>query len=293
MVVEDSVRDLLVSTIGEFVGTFMFLFIAFISAATVNQPNTNGEVPSSPDPARVLFIALGFGFGLAVNAWVFFRVSGSAFNPAVTFALCVLGAVPFVTSICVVAAQILGGMAAAIVVKLIVPGNAVHFAVSLAPGVTDIQGFFIEMFLTFELVITILMLAGEKTKVTFIAPVGIGLSLFIDHLAGAFWTGAGLNPARSFGAAVAAMKFPGYHWIYWFGPLAGAFLAAGLYKLLKILHYENVNGHQDKSADEEAFKPLLADQTSKIERFFQRTQQVSTILLIKDMISGPKASISR
>lgn len=52
-------------------------------------------------------------------------------------------------------------MAAAIVVKLIVPGNTVHFAVSLAPGVTDIQGFFIEMFLTFELVITILMLAGE------------------------------------------------------------------------------------------------------------------------------------
>jgi glycerol uptake facilitator-like aquaporin len=61
-------------------------------------------------------------------------------------------------------AQILGGMAAAIVVKLIVPGNAVNFAVSLATGVTDAQGFFIEMIVTFQLVFAILMLAVEVCK---------------------------------------------------------------------------------------------------------------------------------
>ena len=46
------------------------------------------------------------------------------------------------------------------------------------------QGLFIEMFLTAELVITVLMLAAEKSKATFIAPVGIGLALFVAELGG-------------------------------------------------------------------------------------------------------------
>ncbi len=46
------------------------------------------------------------------------------------------------------------------------------------------QGLFIEMFLTFQLVFTIFMLAAEKHKSTFLAPVGIGLSLFIAELTG-------------------------------------------------------------------------------------------------------------
>ena len=40
------------------------------------------------------------------------------------------------------------------------------------------------MFLTFQLVFTIFMLAAEKHKSTFLAPIGIGLSLFIAELSG-------------------------------------------------------------------------------------------------------------
>ena len=58
------------------------------------------------------------------------------------------------------------------------------------------------------------MLAVEKTKSTFVAPVGIGLTLFVGNLAGVYWTGAGINPARSFGPEVVIGSFPGYHWIY-------------------------------------------------------------------------------
>ena len=58
-------------------------------------------------------------------------------------------------------------------------------------------------FLTAELVFTILMLAAEKSKDTFIAPVGIGMALFVAELAGVYYTGASLNPARSFGPCVA------------------------------------------------------------------------------------------
>lgn len=54
----------------------------------------------------------------------------------------------------------------------------------LAPGTSTAQGLFIEMFMTAELVFVILMLAAEKSKDTFIAPVGIGLALFVSELTG-------------------------------------------------------------------------------------------------------------
>jgi len=89
------------------------------------------------------------------------------------------------------------------------------------------------------------MLAAEKHKATFMAPLGIGLALFIAHLAGIYFTGASLNPARSFGPDVVLGKFNGYHWIYWVGPALGAVLAVLFYRLIKALEYETANPGQD------------------------------------------------
>ena len=94
------------------------------------------------------------------------------------------------------------------------------------------------MFLTAELVFVIFMLAAEKHKATFLAPVGIGLALFIAEMGGVYFTGGSLNPARSFGPAAVTGSFPGYHWIYWIGPLLGCLLATGFYKLMKYGEYQ-------------------------------------------------------
>ena len=74
-------------------------------------------------------------------------------------------------------------MAAAGVVKTLFPGP-LAVTTTLSGGTNKAQGVFIEMFLTTQLVFTIFMLAAEKHKGTFLAPVGIGLSLFIAELAG-------------------------------------------------------------------------------------------------------------
>jgi aquaporin related protein len=74
---------------------------------------------------------------------------------------------------------------------------------------------------------------------------GIGLALFIAELTGVYFTGGSLNPARSFGPAVVNHNFAGYHWIYWLGPVLGSVIAAGFYKLIKILEYETANPGQD------------------------------------------------
>ena len=79
--------------------------------------------------------------------------------------------------------QLLGGMVAAGLVSCMFPGPLAVETV-LTGGTSIAQGLFIEMFLTAQLMFSILMLAGEKTKATFIAPVGIGLSLFVAELAG-------------------------------------------------------------------------------------------------------------
>jgi len=57
-------------------------------------------------------------------------------------------------------------------------------AKSLLSWTDSCIGVFLEMFLTIELVYTVLMLAAEKSKDTYLAPIGIGLSLFVAEIAG-------------------------------------------------------------------------------------------------------------
>jgi aquaporin related protein len=79
------VKNHLVAMISEFVGTFLFLLFALGGTNVVNAAPQQGQpVDLAANPAKLLFIALCFGFSLAVNAWVFFRISGGLFNPAVS-----------------------------------------------------------------------------------------------------------------------------------------------------------------------------------------------------------------
>ena len=82
-------RGHIVAAIGEFAGTIFFLFFAFAGTQVANissNPNTGTTIVTTvaqKNPAQLLYISLSFGFSLAVNAWVFFRISGGLFNPAV------------------------------------------------------------------------------------------------------------------------------------------------------------------------------------------------------------------
>ena len=120
-------------------------------------------------------------------------------------------------------AQIVAGIAAAGLTAGLVPGPP-QVANKLGPGVSVVQGLFLEVFLTAELVFVVYLLAVEKHRATYIAPLGIGLAIFMCHMVGVPLTGTSVNPARSFGPAVVG-GFAGYHWIYWVSPFLGALLA--------------------------------------------------------------------
>lgn len=95
------------------------------------------------------------------------------------------GSMPAVRGGLIFISQIIGATASSGVVSVLFPGQ-LNVRTSLGAGTSVVQGLFIEMFLTTQLVFTIFMLAAEKHKATFIAPVGIGLSLFIAELSGEY-----------------------------------------------------------------------------------------------------------
>jgi aquaporin related protein len=161
----------------------------------------------------------------------------------------------------------LAGICAAAVIQAILPGP-LNVSTSLGAGVSPARGVFLEMFLTSLLVFTIFMLAAEKHKATFLAPIGIGLALFVAEMVGVFFTGGSLNPARSFGPCVVTLDFPGYHYIYWFGPLMGTLLAFGMYRVVKLVEYQTVNPGQDFDEHEaELFEPPEDPETAEqVER---------------------------
>jgi len=98
--------------------------------------------------------------------------------------LCLAGKLPWTRGIIFLPAQLLAGIVAAGLVSCMFPGDIRAVNTTLSPTTSIKQGVFIEMFLTCELTFTVLMLAVEKSKDTFLAPVGVGLALFVTQLAG-------------------------------------------------------------------------------------------------------------
>ncbi len=238
----DGLRNHLISMIGEFCGTFMFLLFAMVIAQIANHdPNIPDK---GSDPGQLIMISLGFGFSVMVNVFIFFRISGGQLNPAVSLSLLLVGAIGPVRFVVNFIAQMVAGMAAAGAASALTPGE-IMFANGLGGGASKTRGLFIEMFATAILCTTVLFMAVEKHRATFMGPLVIGFALFIGHLFAVYYTGAGLNPARSFGPCIAAASFPVYHWIYWVGPFLGSVISVVLYKLLKFLDYTTANPGQD------------------------------------------------
>ncbi|CAL1716137.1 unnamed protein product [Somion occarium] len=226
----------------EFIGTTFFLTLAFGGVQAVVAESQISQSFSVIE--RVMYISLSFGFSLLVSAWLFFRVTGGLFNPNISLAMLLTGIIGPVRFVLFCIAQLVGGITAAALILALTPGP-LQSNTFLQPGINPAQGVFIEAFITAALVMAVLMLAAEKHVATPFAPVGIGLTLFACHLFAVFYTGAGMNTARSFGPAVVT-GFPyGTQWIYWVGPTIGAVFAAGFYSVLKHFRYWQLNPGQD------------------------------------------------
>ena len=142
---QSALRKHFVAATGEFVGTFLFLFFAFLghSMSVSQAPNTGPNGTNSNQ--TVIYIALSYGMSLLVTAWTLYRVSGGLFNPAVTIAMIITGTLPTVRGLILIPVQFIGAMCAAGVAAAIIPGNISVVQTTLTPEMNVAQGLFLEM----------------------------------------------------------------------------------------------------------------------------------------------------
>ncbi|KAH6703263.1 aquaporin-like protein [Leptodontidium sp. MPI-SDFR-AT-0119] len=247
--IHPSARGHVVAVVGEFLGTLIFVFLAFagveVAGASSNKDQGKGvsTAPPAASPSQLLYAAVAAGFSLAVTAWTFFRISGGLFNPVISFGMALIGVITWARCALLCVAQTVATISASYMVYGLFNGG-LNTSTTLGGGASPAQGVVIEMLLTAQLAFVIFMLAAEQHAATYLAPLGIGLSFFVAELPGLFWTGGSLNPVRSLAPCIVNHSFTTYHWIYWVGPIAGVILAVLIYKLVKALEYESVNGEE-------------------------------------------------
>jgi MIP family channel proteins len=219
-------RDSIRHFMAEFIGTFALVFIG------------GGAIMASDlakNPAGITQIALAHGLILALMVTATMRVSGHL-NPAVTIGFLVTRRIEPIMAGVYVLAQILGAVLAAYALKHLFPIEVVTASrlggQSIALDVSMTQAIVLEAIATFFLVFVVFGTAVDP-KAPRVGGFAIGLTVAADILAIGPLTGASMNPARSFGPAVASQIFEGQA-VYWIGPIIGAIAAALLYDALFI-----------------------------------------------------------
>lgn len=209
----------------ELIGTFILVFGGVGSAVLAGEA------------IGVLGISFAFGLALLVLVYVIGPVSGCHVNPAVTLGLLIRGRIDVKSALAYFAAQIVGAICAAGVLLLVAKGvtggydagvsglGANGFGAHSPEGYNLGSAFFVEVIVTFFLVVTVLGATSKEAPVGF-AGIPIGLVLVLGHLIAIPITNASINPARSIGPAVFVGGWAlGQLWVFIVAPLAGALLA--------------------------------------------------------------------
>ena len=204
----------------EALGTF-FLVVAGCGAVVVNaRTGALGHVG----------VALAFGLVVAAMVAATGHVSGAHINPAVTAAFALFRHFPWREVPAYVAAQFAGAVAAAALLVALF-GTAPGAAGATVPVGDPLQSLLLEVVLSATLMFVITAVATDTRAVGEMAALAIGATVALDALWGGPISGASMNPARSFGPALVAGVWRA-HWVYWAGPLLGAALGAGAYRML-------------------------------------------------------------
>jgi MIP family channel proteins len=207
--------------VAEAIGTFTLCFAGVLAISAT------GVVGAPAGLANLASIGLAHGLAIAVMIAALGAISGGHFNPAVTFGFVVTGRMTVVTGALYWAAQLIGAVIAGLILVVVIGGPAVaNGTPNLDPKVPALSGIIVEAVLTFFLVLVIFGTAVDERAPKSVFPFAIGFTVALDIMAGGPLTGAAMNPARTFGPALASGMWSN-HLVYWIGPLIGG-AAAGL-----------------------------------------------------------------
>jgi MIP family channel proteins len=178
-------------------------------------------------------VGVGIVFGLVIMAMVYAtgHLSGAHINPAVTSAFALTRHLPGRDAFAYISAQLAGATVGALLLLAIWPDKPAHLGATL-PSVSAGSAFVYELVLTAFLMFVIMAVATDTRAVGPAAAIAIGGTVGLDAIFGGPVTGASMNPARSFGPALASGEWHDF-WLYVLGPLVGASLGALAYQLIR------------------------------------------------------------
>lgn len=219
--------------LAEFIGTFVLVLGGCGSAV----------LAAGVADVGIGWLGVSFAFGLTVLTMAFAvgHISGGHFNPAVSLGLMVAGKFDSKELLPYWVAQVVGAIAAAVVLYVIASG-APEFApggfasngygAASPEGYSMVAGFLTEVVMTAIFLIIILGATSDKAPPGF-APIAIGLGLTLIHLVSIPVTNTSVNPARSTGVALFA-EGPALAqlWMFWVAPLIGGAVGGVIWGLL-------------------------------------------------------------
>jgi len=226
----------------EFFATMIFIFIGTgsVVACKAELGFANIGVPS------IILISLAHGFCIMVLVYAVGEVSGGHINPAVTWACLFTGKISVVRAIVYILVQLFGSIVGSSLLRSMLSqsiiagsGMGTH---GLNSKLTVQQGFWAEVIFSFIFIFVVFATAispfagkftplrgdagsGKSYGPGKLTPFAVGMTILILHTVGIKFTGASMNPARSFGPALVNNKWAN-QWIYWAGPLVGSTFAA-------------------------------------------------------------------
>jgi MIP family channel proteins len=219
---------------GEVFGTFVLVLsgtATLLAAARISHSAT-------PTVATQIAVSVAFGFGILAAVYTVATVSGAHINPAVTFGLATAREFPWRLVPAYCAAQLLGGILAALV-NWGIFGDKLASLLDLGtthpgPGISWIAALFAEFVITAVLLIVVMSTAVYQRAPGGAMPAGLAIGLWIGAAVFLAFpiSGGSLNPARTLGPDIVSAAFPSW-WIYLIGPLAGGAFGGWLWQFLK------------------------------------------------------------
>jgi glycerol uptake facilitator protein len=229
---------------GEFIGTGLLVLLGQTVVSNVVLQKSKGYNSG--------WIVISFGWAMAVFVGVYCAAPASKayINPAITLGFAVMGKLPWNQVPVYIAAELLGAMSGSLLAWICFRP---HFAVTpdadtklavfcTAPAIrSPLDNLVTEMIATFVLMLGVLFIVSPTSTLGALDSLPVALLVLVIGLGPGGPTGYAINPARDLGPRImhAILPVPGkrdgdwsYAWIPVLGPILGALLAVGVFKLL-------------------------------------------------------------
>lgn len=206
----------------ESLGTFLLVLVGAGGAVLDAKTGSIGRAASVTAPGLLVMAVI-----LSMGA-----VSGAHLNPVVSVAFALRRDFQWRRVPGYVAAQLVGGVLAAVFLRALFGTPGQLGATRPGPGFTSMQAFLIEAVLTLGLVSTILGTASTAQNVGPLAALAVGGYIVLAGLWAGPVSGAAMNPTRSLAPDLVRGDLHGL-WPYLLGPLLGSLLAVAFAHILR------------------------------------------------------------